>query len=218
MRPMDPLAAARRRSRATPVTRRSPTPRSAPGPTASPRPGRPGTAPAAGPAAPARSPGRASCGRRGDASCTITNTFIPPAQPAHLTLAKALVNTGGGTAQATDWTLTASGPTPISGHTGDAAITERRRRRRDLHARRDRAGRLQPRRLVLQRRHAHRRQPRARRRRRRELHHHQHLHTRRPAGPPDAGQVARQHGRRDGPCDGLDAHRQRPDVDLGPHR
>ena len=58
-----------------------------------------------------------------DASCTITNTFIPAAQPAHLTLAKALDNTGGGTAHATDWTLTASGPTSITGHTGDAAIT-----------------------------------------------------------------------------------------------
>ncbi len=56
-------------------------------------------------------------------SCTITNTFIPPV-PAHLTLAKSVDNTGGGTAAATAWTLTASGPTPLSGHTGDPAITD----------------------------------------------------------------------------------------------
>src|SRR4029077_15861365 len=58
-----------------------------------------------------------------DASCTITNTFIPPS-PAQLTLTKSLDNTGGGTAQATDWTLSASGPTPITGKTGDTAITD----------------------------------------------------------------------------------------------
>ena len=58
------------------------------------------------------------------ASCSITNTFVPvPPEPAHLTLTKAIDNTGGGTAQATDWTLSATGPTPISGHTGDPAIT-----------------------------------------------------------------------------------------------
>jgi hypothetical protein len=56
------------------------------------------------------------------ASCSITNTFIPPL-PAHLTLTKSVVNTGGGTAAATAWTLNATGPTTISGHTGDAAIT-----------------------------------------------------------------------------------------------
>ncbi len=56
------------------------------------------------------------------ASCSITNTFIPP-NPAHLTLTKSVVNTGGGTALATDWTLSATGPTTISGHTGDASIT-----------------------------------------------------------------------------------------------
>ena len=42
---------------------------------------------------------------------------------AHLTLTKTVVNTGGGTAAATAWTLTATGPTSISGHTGDASIT-----------------------------------------------------------------------------------------------
>ncbi len=42
---------------------------------------------------------------------------------AHLTLVKTVDNTGGGTASATDWTLTATGPTTISGHTGDPTIT-----------------------------------------------------------------------------------------------
>ncbi|HEX7400511.1 MAG TPA: hypothetical protein VF302_12120, partial [Candidatus Limnocylindrales bacterium] len=56
------------------------------------------------------------------ASCSITNTFIPPT-PAHLTLAKTVDNTGGGAAAATAWTLSATGPTPISGHSGDPAIT-----------------------------------------------------------------------------------------------
>jgi uncharacterized repeat protein (TIGR01451 family) len=55
------------------------------------------------------------------ASCSITNTFVPP--PAHLTLTKTVDNTGGGTALATAWTLSATGPTTISGHTGDLAIT-----------------------------------------------------------------------------------------------
>jgi Prealbumin-like fold domain len=45
------------------------------------------------------------------------------ASSAHLTLAKSINNTGGGTALATAWTLSATGPTPISGHTGDSAIT-----------------------------------------------------------------------------------------------
>jgi hypothetical protein len=44
-------------------------------------------------------------------------------QPAHLTLAKTVVNTGGGTAAATDWTLSATGPTTVSGATGSAAVT-----------------------------------------------------------------------------------------------
>ncbi len=53
------------------------------------------------------------------ASCSITNTVIPPAA-AHLTLTKLV---SGGTALPTAWTLSASGPTPISGHSGDPAIT-----------------------------------------------------------------------------------------------
>jgi uncharacterized repeat protein (TIGR01451 family) len=43
------------------------------------------------------------------ASCSITNTFVPPS-PAHLTLTKSVDNTGGGTALATAWTLSATGP------------------------------------------------------------------------------------------------------------
>ena len=36
---------------------------------------------------------------------------------------KTVVNLFGGTAVATDWTLNATGPTPISGVTGSAAVT-----------------------------------------------------------------------------------------------
>jgi hypothetical protein len=44
-------------------------------------------------------------------------------QPAHLTITKTVDNTGGGTAAATDWTLSATGLTTISGSTGAAAVT-----------------------------------------------------------------------------------------------
>ncbi|MGH1561951.1 prealbumin-like fold domain-containing protein [Mumia sp. DW29H23] len=54
-----------------------------------------------------------------DVVCTITNDD----QPATLTLVKELVNDNGGTAEATDWTLSAEGPTPISGASGDTAVT-----------------------------------------------------------------------------------------------
>ena len=40
-----------------------------------------------------------------------------------MTLIKQVVNDNGGTAEETDWTLSADGPTPISGSTGDPAIT-----------------------------------------------------------------------------------------------
>ena len=54
------------------------------------------------------------------ATCTINNDDIP----ASLTLVKQVVNDNGGTAVATDWTLTATGPTPgVSGPTGDPAVT-----------------------------------------------------------------------------------------------
>jgi uncharacterized repeat protein (TIGR01451 family) len=53
------------------------------------------------------------------ATCTITNDDIP----AQLTLVKEVVTDNGGTALPTDWTLTAAGPTPISGATGTPAVT-----------------------------------------------------------------------------------------------
>ena len=49
-----------------------------------------------------------------NAACTITNSDIPPS----LTLDKVVVNLDGGTAVKTDWTLSAAGPTPISGAGG----------------------------------------------------------------------------------------------------
>ena len=49
-----------------------------------------------------------------DVTCTITNDD----QAAHLTLVKTVTNDNGGTAKATDWTLTGDGPTPITGATG----------------------------------------------------------------------------------------------------
>lgn len=54
-----------------------------------------------------------------DVTCVATNDD----QPAGLTLVKAVVNDDGGTAVATDWTLTATGPTTVSGVTGDPAVT-----------------------------------------------------------------------------------------------
>jgi prealbumin domain-containing protein/Big-like domain-containing protein/PKD domain-containing protein len=57
------------------------------------------------------------------ATCTIVNTFVPEPPTAHLTLVKTVDNAGGGTALETAWTLSADGPTPISGSTGSAAVT-----------------------------------------------------------------------------------------------
>ncbi|GAA3617795.1 hypothetical protein GCM10022236_20030 [Microlunatus ginsengisoli] len=51
--------------------------------------------------------------------CTINNDD----QAAHLTLVKTVTNNSGGTAVITDWTLTASGPTSISGVTGAGSVT-----------------------------------------------------------------------------------------------
>ncbi|MBX4190126.1 hypothetical protein KW791_02425, partial [Candidatus Parcubacteria bacterium] len=51
--------------------------------------------------------------------CTYTNTL----QQGHLTLVKTVTNDNGGAAFPLDWTLSATGPTPISGVTGNAAIT-----------------------------------------------------------------------------------------------
>ncbi|KAB8172212.1 hypothetical protein FKV24_015170, partial [Lysobacter maris] len=52
-------------------------------------------------------------------TCTYTNSPVP----ATLTLAKTVVNDDGGTAVDTDFTLSAAGPTPITGVEGDATIT-----------------------------------------------------------------------------------------------
>jgi hypothetical protein len=49
-----------------------------------------------------------------DKTCTLTNND----KTAHLTLVKTVTNDNGGTATATDFTLSASGPTPISGAGG----------------------------------------------------------------------------------------------------
>ncbi len=51
--------------------------------------------------------------------CIYTNTL----QQAHLTLVKTVTNDNGGTAATTAWTLSASGPTPISGATGSGTVT-----------------------------------------------------------------------------------------------
>ena len=55
-----------------------------------------------------------------NATCTITNDDIAP----QLTLVKTVTNDNGGTASETDWDLTATGPSTITGSTGDAAITD----------------------------------------------------------------------------------------------
>ncbi|WP_170206131.1 prealbumin-like fold domain-containing protein [Klugiella xanthotipulae] len=56
----------------------------------------------------------------GNVICTITNTAVSP----ELTLVKTVDNGSGlGTAVATDWTLSAAGPTPISGATASATVT-----------------------------------------------------------------------------------------------
>jgi len=54
-----------------------------------------------------------------DVTCTYTNDD----QAATLTLVKEVVNNDGGTASAGDWTLTASGPTTVSGASGTGAVT-----------------------------------------------------------------------------------------------
>ncbi len=53
------------------------------------------------------------------ATCTITNDD----NAASLTLVKEVTNDNGGSASETAWTLTAAGPTPLSGVTATAAVT-----------------------------------------------------------------------------------------------
>src|SRR5207249_969508 len=57
-------------------------------------------------------------------TCTVTNDD----QTAHLKLVKTVTNDNGGTAAATAWTLSASGPTPISGPGGAESDANPRRR------------------------------------------------------------------------------------------
>ncbi|MDC7121913.1 hypothetical protein OMK64_10235 [Cellulomonas fimi] len=54
-----------------------------------------------------------------DVTCTVTNVATQP----HLTLSKLVANDAGGTATATQWTLSATGPTSFSGTTGSPAVT-----------------------------------------------------------------------------------------------
>ena len=55
-------------------------------------------------------------------SCTVVNRQDPPT--AELTLVKRVENTHGGTSDADDWTLTATGPTTIRGKTAQPAVTK----------------------------------------------------------------------------------------------
>ena len=52
--------------------------------------------------------------------CGLNNDDLP----ATITLVKTVVNDNGGTAEAEDWTLSATGPETISGATGTTAVTE----------------------------------------------------------------------------------------------
>ena len=58
-----------------------------------------------------------------DLRCEVTNTYVAPTQVARLTLVNLVDNTGGGTAQPTDWTLTADGPEDLSGRSGSPEVT-----------------------------------------------------------------------------------------------
>ena len=57
----------------------------------------------------------------GTGAVTLNNTEVTA--PTSLTLVKAVTNNSGGSATTTDWTLSAAGPTPISGVTGSSTIT-----------------------------------------------------------------------------------------------
>jgi hypothetical protein len=55
--------------------------------------------------------------------CNCDGFFVPVEIVTKLTLVKTVTNDNGGGALATAWTLSAAGPTPISGATGAAAVT-----------------------------------------------------------------------------------------------
>jgi len=61
-------------------------------------------------------------GDTGNQDMQMASTALLP-QGAELTLLKEVINDNGGTAVDTNWTLTATGPTPISGAEGNAAVT-----------------------------------------------------------------------------------------------
>ncbi len=105
----------------SPATTRSPACRSWSATTTSPRPTDPtATPPATGTAdRPTLNGATLTVDVGEDVTCTITNDD----QAAHLTLVKTVTNNNGGTAEATDWTLTGDGPTPITGATGTDAVT-----------------------------------------------------------------------------------------------
>jgi PKD repeat protein len=65
--------------------------------------------------------GTADCTIKMNVSRTVTATFASGL--AHLTLVKMVINNNGGTAAPTAWTLSATGPTTVSGSAGSAAVT-----------------------------------------------------------------------------------------------
>ena len=83
--------------------------------------GRPGTPPETGAAsAAARSTDNSIDLANGESAvCSVNNDD----EPATLTLVKTVTNDNGGTAAATAWTLSAAGPSPISGPTASGAVT-----------------------------------------------------------------------------------------------
>ena len=55
--------------------------------------------------------------------CIVTNSYVDPALLGSLTLVKVVDNSGGGSAQPTDWTLSAAGSRVIAGPTGSPEVT-----------------------------------------------------------------------------------------------
>ena len=131
------------------------------------------------------------------ATCTITNTPIPP----RLTLVKTVNDPDGiGDAVNTDWELTADGPVTITGPTETAAVTNAAVQVGTYDLTEDGPPRLHRLQLGVhrsQRDHSRLRHPRTRRHR--HLHHHQHTHP----TAPDPGQ---------------DSERPRWDRRRGQHR
>jgi LPXTG-site transpeptidase (sortase) family protein len=60
----------------------------------------------------------------GDHSSNISGPTCTVAPSPQITLLKTIINDNGGTATITDWTLVATGPTTVSGVSGDASITD----------------------------------------------------------------------------------------------